>query len=122
MQVETRQLKSSQIEFESIYCPLCGAAEYEFFLTAPDRFDLAGGDKYQLVSCAECKFVYLNPRPLAELITKFYNDAEYQPFLSTQKRLPLWDKLYVLVRKFTVRYKRLKIEKHIPKGKILDIG
>lgn len=111
-----------KIQFETINCPLCNSEESKPKLRAPDRFDLKNGKTYQIVSCSNCSFVYLNPRPRANSISEFYTSEQYQPFLSTQSSMRLWDRIYKWTRALSVGLKRRKIEKFRPKGAILDVG
>ncbi|NIR51404.1 class I SAM-dependent methyltransferase [candidate division KSB1 bacterium] len=64
----------------------------------------------------------MNPRPKAGCVSQFYRSEGYQPFLSTQSSLNVWDWIYRWVRGFSVRYKRHKIERLKSKGRILDVG
>ncbi|MCZ6818716.1 MAG: class I SAM-dependent methyltransferase [Calditrichaeota bacterium] len=111
-----------QTEFETIDCPLCGHEKFELRLTAPDRFNLEDGEPFQIVACCKCGFVFLNPRPDATGIGQYYESAEYQPFLSAKKARSLGDRLYDLVRVFTVRRKRRVIERCKDRGLLLDVG
>ncbi len=78
--------------------------------------------RYQIVACARCGFVFLNPRPKIDAVAEAYQDAAYQPFLSAQPRRSLGDRIYDLARQVNVRSKRRKIEKLKGRGKILDVG
>ena len=65
-------------------------------------------DIFKLVKC-ECDFIYLNPRPDSNEISKYYN-REYIPHLIESKSY--FDSLYTFVQKFTFKWK-LKIIKKI---------
>jgi len=110
------------LELEKINCPLCGAEKSELFLKTRDRFNLKGEFKFEIVTCAGCKFTFLNPRPTPESISAFYESEDYQPFLSTQSGLTFWDRIYLTVRSFTLAGKRRKISKLKSSGSILDMG
>lgn len=109
-------------DFEYVDCPICGSNERNDLLKAPDRFNLRDGDIFQLVSCKQCEFVYLNPRPNPETISQFYQNDEYQPFLSTQANFSFFERLYTLIRTFTNKNKLRKILEFKQCGRILDIG
>ena len=111
-----------ETKFETIHCPICGSNEYDGWLKVPDRYNLKSGNKYQIVTCRSCKFVYLNPAPKVEFISEIYPNGAYQPFLSTQETLSWWDKIYRWVRAYSLHWKRGKIEKLISSGKLLDVG
>lgn len=74
--------------FESVPCPLCGGGDYRVLL--PARYPASFGPQElarcysasndtelldQLVRCAACGLVYLNPRPRPELILAGYAQA-----------------------------------------------
>ncbi|MFQ5769977.1 MAG: class I SAM-dependent methyltransferase [bacterium] len=109
-------------QLETVNCLVCGSDKYQLKFNAPDRFHLNAGNKYRIVTCSHCGFVYLNPRPKLESVAEFYQSDNYQPFLSTQTTFNLWDKLYYWTRTYSVRHKRRKIEQLKSRGKILDIG
>lgn len=66
--------------------------------------------------------MYLNPRPKAQNAADFYPESDYQPFLSTKTASGWWDRMYLWVRRYTVRWKRHKIEHLKSSGRLLDIG
>lgn len=108
--------------FENINCPICHSKKQTDLFKVPDRFKLQDGDIFQLVSCEQCELVFLNPRPKPDTISQFYQNVEYQPFLSTQKKLSIFEQLYTLIRTFANKNKFRKILKLKPPGRILDIG
>lgn len=101
---------------------MCGNDRSDLKLEAPDRFDLKGGNRYRIVVCVNCNFVFLNPRPTADWIAEVYKSASYQPFSSAQSQSSFLDRVYSLARVVNVRVKRRKIEKSKSKGRILDVG
>ena len=109
-------------EFERTNCPICDGNNHSLFLQAADRFNMAAGQSFQLVECQACGFKFLNPRPRAQFLAKFYHSAEYQPFLSAQTAQSFWDRVYAGVRRYTIASKRRKIERLKSKGRVLDIG
>jgi 2-polyprenyl-3-methyl-5-hydroxy-6-metoxy-1,4-benzoquinol methylase len=115
-------MRADGIELENIPCPLCGDRRCDPKLQAPDRFDTKGATVYQIVACANCHFIFVNPRPGKNWIGAAYQNANYQPFMSAQSQRSLWDRLYDFARSLNVRSKRRKIELLKPKGSILDVG
>lgn len=109
-------------DFEIVPCPLCGASAFHTWLQAPDRFAVDRGEVYRIVRCRACGFHYLNPRPRPEALPRYYASEGYQPFLSTRDRVGLWERLYALVRRFSVRHKRRRIERFQRAGSVLDVG
>ncbi len=105
---------------ESIPCIICGRDCAQPYLKVRDRFDPDGGE-YQLVQC-ECGFVYLNPRPDAAHIGRYYEHRNYDPH--RKDSTSLFDRLYGLAQRFTFRWKRKIIERwNLAETKrLLDIG
>lgn len=66
------------LELETIACPLCGSGEYKLLFVGHDPLYHIPGE-FPVVRCAECRHVYLNPRPTLADITKCYPD-HYGPY------------------------------------------
>jgi SAM-dependent methyltransferase len=108
--------------FENTDCPVCGAAESTEMMLTPDRFELAAGEQFTLVACQKCQFIYLNPRPASEAIGHYYESSQYQPFLSKQQKVSVWDRVYLLARTYMLQKKRHCIERLKAPGRLLDVG
>ncbi|MDH7480985.1 MAG: class I SAM-dependent methyltransferase [Armatimonadota bacterium] len=80
----------------------------------PDRFS-PGGAEFSLVKCKECGLVYVNPRPTADVIGKYYPDEYYG--LEVLHEGGLQQSL-----KYLERRRLSDIEKFVPRGCILDMG
>jgi 2-polyprenyl-3-methyl-5-hydroxy-6-metoxy-1,4-benzoquinol methylase len=106
------------VDMEQPVCLVCGSNSRRPFLTVDNRFNVS--QKFHLVQCQDCGFVYLSPRPEEKSITQYYQDSGYQPH--QKEALSLSGKLYQLVRIWNNHYKRRLIEKFSAKGKILDYG
>jgi len=82
------------------------------FLALPDRFNLQAGDTGQLVQGASSGLIFLNPRPTAETIGRYYEPMEYDPFISLKQTLSFQDRLYTFLRRFiTLSYKATSVLK-----------
>ena len=99
-------------------CLICSSKKSVAYLEVPNRFNVE--EKFNLVKCADCGFVFLNPRPAEDEIGKYYESEEYQPHRLERKTL--LDRLYGFIRTRNNRYKRKQIEKFVEKGSILDFG
>lgn len=66
------------VTFETISCPLCHADQPSPYLTASDYLWKMPGE-FQIVQCAKCQHVYLNPRPTLETIGHYY-PLHYTPY------------------------------------------
>ena len=98
---------------ENTNCIICNKINNELFSTF-----IIDKNKYTLVRCIDCNFVYLNPRIEEKNISQFYND-DYQPF---QKKISFLNIIYKIARKINFYFKYKIISKYNSKGKILDIG
>jgi 2-polyprenyl-3-methyl-5-hydroxy-6-metoxy-1,4-benzoquinol methylase len=80
-------------ELEHVACDLCGATDAVPVIVRPD--------KMQVVKCARCGLVFLNPRPKPHLIPRLYQrdyfsksegsatDCGYEDYLSNDHRLAM---------------------------------
>ena len=93
------------MELVEISCPFCNQSE-----TIP--FHREG--VFQMVKCASCQFVYLNPRPTEQALLEFYQD--YLPRETSS--IEGWKKMMgPIFRRSAHLIKRFK-----DKGKLLDVG
>lgn len=102
------------------HCPVCKSTHFNAALEAKDH--LVSGETFQIWECQECHLRFTNPIPSEDEIGRYYQSEEYISHSGTSEGLV--NKLYHLVRRFTVRRKRKLIEKEsgVTVGKILDIG
>ena len=100
------------------FCPVCGFNEQEHFLTAKDHS--VSGETFSIVRCKSCGFHFTNPVPAADKIGNYYKSDDYVSHSASAKGLI--NKIYLLVRKYTLRQK-VKLVKRVSKGAdLLDIG
>lgn len=77
-------------------------------------------ENFTIVSCSSCGFHFTNPRPSIERIGDYYKSEEYVSHSSSNKGLI--NKLYNLVRNYTLK-KKVKLVRSLAKGnELLDIG
>ncbi len=106
------------VTLELIPCNLCGADDADLLFYGRDRLhDLPG--EFRIVRCRQCGLIYLNPRPIAGEIGRYY-PADYHPYVApvraAQHRVSRWDQRYGL-------YKRLRAVAALqPRGRLLDVG
>ena len=114
--------------FEEIACPLCGSPDYIVVQAArypatldehqlKQIFRAASDDVLwdQVVRCAVCELVYINPRPRTELILAGYSAAE-DPLFAAQNEA----RIRGFRKTLEGVLKRLRIS---PQGKrVLDVG
>jgi len=109
---------------KNVKCPICkpGTATLPF-LRCSDRFSNPKDRKHNLTICSGCGLVFLNPRPDEKELSASYQAEKYDPFLSTQSRLSLVDRLYAILRDRVLVWKKSLISNIIvPGASILDIG
>jgi len=100
------------MQTESIDCPICGSSSLQPFLTARDIY-LFGPGEFDLVRCASCSLVFVNPRPTPEGMAVHYPEhywappppEDAKPYLDTGMRRAL----------------RL-LQDEYPGGRVLDVG
>jgi 2-polyprenyl-3-methyl-5-hydroxy-6-metoxy-1,4-benzoquinol methylase len=113
---------------EHIASPIEPQESLVTFLALPDRFNLQAGDTWQLVQGASSGLMFLNPRPTAETIGKYYEPMDYDPFISLKQTPSFQDRLYTFLRRFvTLRYKATSVLKRAQfqageRYRALDIG
>ena len=104
---------------ETINCPICDSNKFKNFIEVSDRLDFRNNKIFNIVKC-ECDFLYLNPRPTIEEISKYYKNSNYDPHKKNKKTFK--DILYRFVQKLAISIKSNRIKKHISSGNLLDIG
>ncbi|MCS6820506.1 MAG: class I SAM-dependent methyltransferase [Microscillaceae bacterium] len=101
------------------HCPICQYTHFQHFLTCKDY--TVSGEKFDIVQCQQCQFLFTNPRPNEQAISKYYQAENYISHTDTRKGLI--NRIYHLVRKWTLRQKLHFINQLQPqKGNLLDVG
>jgi 2-polyprenyl-3-methyl-5-hydroxy-6-metoxy-1,4-benzoquinol methylase len=99
-------------------CPLCGKPYFTTFLQSSDLF--LTKEEYTIVSCNSCGMKFVNPRPDASEIGKYYESSDYVSHDAGKKSGLNF--LYKRVRNISIKNK-YKLVKNTAKGKkLLDIG
>jgi SAM-dependent methyltransferase len=100
-------------------CPICNSQDLQPFLICEDH--TATNETFQLLKCARCTFVVTSPRPAHTSISKYYDSENY--ISHTGKPSSAIDSIYLLVRKFTLRWKMTLIARYTGKpATLLDFG
>jgi len=101
-------------------CPVCNSNLFDTVLEATDF--LVSGELFKISECHECTLRFTNPVPDENEIEKFYKSEDYISHSNTSQGLI--NKLYQLVRNYTLHSKRKLIEKEagLKSGTMLDIG
>ncbi|MDX2129976.1 MAG: class I SAM-dependent methyltransferase [Chloroherpetonaceae bacterium] len=100
---------------ESTPCPISGSLNNTPLFQVSDRFNISDGRTWQIVRNEDSGLVYLNPRPNLESIGKYYEVAEYDPFLTIKEDKSLQEKFYEWVRsKISLNWKASMVFKRSP--------
>lgn len=113
----------SNSSFEKVIsCDLCGLAQTQVFLQAPDRNFHTGFFTY--IQCRHCQLVWLSPRPTKQTLDRYYPQS-YSAFKPQQKI----NKFQRLIRQIIKDYpllSRFLVKDQLffwkGKGKLLDVG
>ena len=99
-------------------CPVCNGRIFKPFLVCKDQ--TTTGETFHVEQCTFCGFVLTNPRPFHETSPAYYQSAQY--ISHTGKATGLFDYIYLLIRKFTVKWKYNLVKPHLEKRSLLDLG
>ena len=104
-------------------CPVCNHTKQKPFANCLDH--TVSRETFKVVACEACGFRFTNPRPDEREIGKYYQAEEYISHSDTSKGVV--NKLYQIVRNYTIKQKVKLINREIPNPKsqilnLLDIG
>lgn len=120
---------------EEVACDLCGSREHRVLFHARDTlYDIPG--TFPVVRCANCRLVYVTPRPTADAIWAYYPSTSYVPHQANRKddgnpignsarRLVFSGKDAGLRTVLTRIHNTLSYRMFLPSpqpGKVLDVG
>lgn len=103
------------------FCPICNESDTSSMLRVKD-FSVSG-ELFDLYSCNHCEFLFTADPPTPESIGRYYQSEDYISHSDSNEGL--FNKVYQLVRRFTVRSKHnliLKYSKLLQPGRLLDYG
>jgi len=99
-------------------CPICNNDKLINHFICKDNF--LTGESFAIVRCEKCSFLFTNPRPNQESISKYYQSDEY--ISHSNKANNITNTLYKIARNFTLSNK-LKLINSLTNNKILlDFG
>ena len=100
-------------------CPKCYGSNYEIFLQCTDY--TVSKEKFTIVSCKKCGFIFTNPRPDIVSIGKYYESEDY--ISHSNAKAGSINKIYHFIKKIAIEKKIRLIENLNPNKKtLLDIG
>lgn len=101
-----------------IVCNNCKGSEFQRELKLKDYF--LTQEEFEIISCKGCGLSITYPQPDKNVIYKYYDSDEY--ISHSDKRRTFFDKVYHLIRSFTLNWKLSLVKKYVDCGKILDFG
>lgn len=104
-------------------CPACKGTDFRTALLCKDY--IVSHETFTIMRCNFCGFRFTNPRPGENEKEKYYESEEYISHTGTSKGIV--NKIYGMVRNYTIRQKVKLINKQVKSQKpdtknILDIG
>lgn len=104
---------------EVLVCPICEGKTFTPFLNCKDY--TVSRETFQIIKCRQCQFGVTSPTP--DNIGDYYLSDSY--ISHSKKATTLIDKIYLLARSFTLKWKLKLISNYIPKSAdltLLDYG
>lgn len=99
-------------------CPICNHDAFKLFLKGKD-YSVSQED-FNIVSCNKCGFHFTNPIPSEAKIGAYYKSESYVSHSSSNKGLI--NKIYLQVRKYTLKKKVDLVKQFTKSDGLLDIG
>lgn len=103
---------------EFVKCNLCNSTQYKTYLVRNDLNLFLDGE-FQLVKCANCGLVYMNPRPTPDELSSLYPDEYDQYTVAVSDEPSRWT---YFDRRYGLRKRCRSILRHKRQGRLLDIG
>jgi len=99
-------------------CLVCGSNQFEPFLQCKDY--TVSQETFSIVSCKSCGFKFTNPRPDNSVLGNYYKAESYISHTNSKKGIV--NRLYHIVRNYTLGKKVNLISSYVSRGTILDYG
>lgn len=99
-------------------CPICQESTFSEHSKVKDIS--ISQETFKLDTCLSCGFVFTNPQPDSNALSKYYDSEVYISHTGTKKGLI--NKLYHIVQNFNLKLKFNAIKKHVPRGTWVDYG
>jgi len=101
-------------------CPSCSSNELKHPIEIKDHS--VSGEVFTLITCSGCGLLFTLNAPAAHEISRYYQSDAY--ISHTDGNATLFEKVYQLVRRFTLNSKKQLVERRVllKKGSLLDIG
>ena len=106
--------------YSTTACPVCGNFQANLVLTTTDY--TVSNERFSILQCQHCSLRFTENIPSPNQIGKYYQSEQY--ISHTNSNQGLFNKLYQLVRNYSLVSKRKLVEKFVTKtpGTLLDYG
>ncbi|MBX2895457.1 MAG: class I SAM-dependent methyltransferase [Cyclobacteriaceae bacterium] len=99
-------------------CPICQSTSFAPFISAKDY--TVSQQEFNIVTCQNCSFRFTNPRPGINNIQAYYKSEKYISHTVGSKSII--DRLYRLLRTYTLKWKYELINEFSDEKTLLDYG
>ena len=101
-----------------VSCPVCEKTDFVTKYTCTDL--VATSELFNMLECKGCSFLFTNPRPDSNEISKYYKSDNYISHSSESAGLIF--SIYKIVRDYGIKQKLRLIKSFNSSGNLLDIG
>ena len=100
-------------------CPSCNSDKWFEYLTCKDF--TVSHETFSLKKCKSCNLIVTSPRPEDDRLSEYYQSEQY--ISHSSKASTLIDRIYLIARSYTLKWKLGITEKYkLPSKTILDFG
>ena len=102
-----------------VNCPICNSTNLSLFKKIKD-YSITG-ELFTITQCANCDFVFTNPRPDECTIARYYESPDY--ISHSNKKEGFLNRVYQVIRNYSLKRKLALISRYSESDKtILDLG
>jgi len=99
-------------------CPICNHTDFKEHIICTDH--MVTKEKFTIVKCDHCNFLFTNPKPDKNHISSYYKSDQY--ISHTDKSNNLVNSIYKIARHFTIKQKVKLVTSLASHKTILDFG
>lgn len=99
-------------------CPICNETQFEMILKGNDY--TVSHEQFTIVACKSCNFQFTNPIPESDKIGDYYKAESYISHTGSKKGII--NRVYHIVRAYTLKRKVKLVSKYSKGSDVLDIG
>lgn len=99
-------------------CPICDGTSFTPLHTSQDFTSTQ--ETFHVKQCGTCGLGITSPRPSPQDARRYYESDKYISHTSQSKGI--FDSIYLIIRRFTLRWKYSLVKVHLHDGALLDYG